>query len=256
MSGERAVLQRVQRILDQLLPLGDLEPAGEEIGIVRRRRDQGEDLAVPGIERDDRADLAFELALGLLLQLGVDGEGQRSARAPDLAPELLDRLAVAVDDHDALAVLAAQACVVLELDAAPPDPVADPQSLERIGELLRSRLAEVAQNVGRLDSQAVEAAVRDVDLELWMRELFDLEARHLVERQALGEEHRLEGGHAAVALEESLELGERPVEDRRREFQAGREVGGPAAVEQQVVAREVLDQDAAVAVEDRRRAAP
>ena len=63
-------------------------------------------------------------------------------------------------------------------------------------------------------------------------------------------EDRLEDRDTAVVLEERLEVAGRLAEDLGDEIHRELRVAAPAAVDQQVVARDVLDQEPAVAVVD------
>ena len=137
---------------------------------------------------------------------------------------LLEELAAAVDDHHPLAVLAAQLGVVGLLDPLLADHVARLVGALRLLDLLGWGLAQVAEDVGGLLAVAVEAQVLDLDLELRVLEPLDAEAGHLGEGEVLGEEHRLEHRHAAVLLEDLLQLGHRPAEHAGGEPEAVLEV--------------------------------
>jgi hypothetical protein len=92
--------------------------------------------------------------------------------------------------------------------------------------------------------------VPHLDLQLRVLEPGDADPRHLREREALGEEHGLELGDGAVAGEERPELGQGAPQHLGGEAKAAVEVLRAAPVDQQVVARDVLDQQAPVAVVD------
>ena len=249
---DRPVLQRVVGVVDQRLPVGLLEAAGEQVGVERRRGDQGEDLAVPGIHRHHRPHLlrAVEPAGGLLLEVEVDRQGEVLAGDRRVALVLLEQLAAAVDHHHPLAVPPAQLGVVGLLDPLLADHVARLVGAVRLGDLVQAGLAQVAEDVSGLLAVAVEAQVLDLDLELRVLELLDAEAGHLGEREVLGQEHRLEHRHAAVLVEDLLQLGHRPAEHAGGVPEAVIEARRAAAVDHQAVAGDVLDQQAPLAVED------
>ena len=84
----RVVEQRLVGILDQLLVVGGADPAGEQVVVVGRQADEGEDLAGLRVHHDDDATLEADLphrplerGFGVLLLLGVDREVERVARA-------------------------------------------------------------------------------------------------------------------------------------------------------------------------------
>ena len=165
---------------------------------------------------------------------------------------LLEQLAAAVDDHHPLAVPAAQLGVVGLLDPLLADQVARlVDAVRRLASPRRVGLAQVAEDVGRLLAVAVEALVLHLDLELRVLEPLDAEARHLREGEVLGQQHRLEHRHAAVAGGGSA-ADRRPAgRGRPRRYQRlWSRRRRPAAVDHQVVARDVLDQQAPLAVED------
>jgi hypothetical protein len=239
-------------VVDQRLPVGLLEPAGEQVGVERGGRDQGQDLAVAGIHGHHRAHLlgAVEPAGRLLLEVEVDRQGQALARCRGDALVLLKELAAAVDDDHPLAVLAAQVGVVGLLDPLLADHVPRLEDALRLLDLVQGGLAQVAEDVGGLLAVAVEPLVLDLDRELRVLEPLDAEARHLGEGEILGQQHRLERRDTAVLLQDLLEVGDRPGEHAGGEPEAVAEARGPAAIDHQAVAGDVLHQQPPFAVED------
>ena len=68
------VEQGVVGVVEDGLPVGVGEAAGELVGIEGGAGDHGEDLAGVGVEGDDGPVLAFEGVLGGTLDVEVDGE--------------------------------------------------------------------------------------------------------------------------------------------------------------------------------------
>jgi hypothetical protein len=83
-----------------------------------------------------------------------------------------------------------------------------------------------------------------------MLEAGDAEVRHLREREVLGQQHRRVGRRGLVARQRRAQVAERRAERAGGKAQAGVDTRRAAAVEQQVVARNVLDQEPALAVVD------
>ncbi len=84
----------------------------ERIGVIAGMRNQGQDLAIARIHGHHGAVVIAEGDLGRLLQVEIDSEFQIMARFGVLRPENAHLAPVAVDNHVARAVFAAQDLIV------------------------------------------------------------------------------------------------------------------------------------------------
>ena len=154
------VHQRVVGVSDELVPVGAVDADGKGVGIEAGTRDHGENLAIARVHGHDGAVAVAECQFGGALQVVVNGQSQVLAGDGVLDSEVADLAAVAVDNHFAGTVLAAQQLVVGLLDAGLAHHVAGlVVGKARIVQIVFAHLAHVADQVRGKAVARIKAAL-------------------------------------------------------------------------------------------------
>ena len=140
------VVQGVERVADQLVPLRRFQVTGEEIGVERRLREEDPHRAVARVEGEHGADLSRHRLGRFALEGKVECDLQRPSSDGGLLVERRDLLAESVHHHDQVSGRAAQHVLVGALDAGPAHELAGAEA-GVVGELLGRDLAELAHEV-------------------------------------------------------------------------------------------------------------
>ena len=278
-AGERPVQERPFRVLVQLAPGGGGERRNEAREVVARRARKGEHLAVPGVQDDCRAAAVAERALGGALQPGVDREDDVAALDGVRGGIGLALVAEHVDAEHLGAAAAGEDAVERLLDAPAPEQLVRGVVERRGAGLVGAGLGGVgvrrvgrrgavgvdvapgvADHVARQVPERIHAVLLDDDVDAGERIGPFGEARELVGREvAVGDERDRPALPEVAPDRVAVQLGLAP-DDEREVPRPGEDLlhgVGPAAgraqlveVERGAVARAVVGEDGAVAVED------
>ena len=182
----------------ELLPEAGLDAGGEAVGVVGGGRGEGQDLPRLGVEGHRAARAASEHRLRRLLQLRVEGEGERGAVLIGHALGLAHLQPAAVHDHPPDAVLPHEAAVVLGLEArlAHERPRLEPRELRQQHLPLRD-LPHSTQGVGGGGGQRVGAQGHHLHAHLGQLAAPGLHRGHVPERGVGAQHDQLEGRGAA-----------------------------------------------------------
>ncbi len=145
----RAIHQRMRRVIHQIVPVLGSDAAGEQIGIEGRAAHHGEHFAIARIERHHGAAAILHGQFGYGLQVEIDGQLQGLAGDRFLVvAQHAAFISEAVHFDAPLAVHAHQDVVVLALDAVLADDVAlmEARELGRV-EFRLAHFADVADDV-------------------------------------------------------------------------------------------------------------
>ncbi len=207
---------------DQLVPFIAMDADCERIGVVAGMRNQGQDLAIARIHRDHGAVVFAQGDLGCLLQVEIDGEFQIMARLGVLGSENAHLAAVAVDDHVARAVVAAQDLIVGLFHARLSDHVPGlVVGIARLVQVVFADFADISDQVGREPVAGIEAALLVDGLQLRKLVAVGLDKRLLVGGDVLLDGDGLVAGRDAEVAQRSPQLFQIEVQPLRNHGQVG-----------------------------------
>src|SRR5688500_14817283 len=187
---DRAVQQRVRRILHDAHPRLSVDRAGEAIDLEGRGRHHGEHVAGAWIHHHDGAGVVLHRALGRLLDPSIDRRDDLGAGLRLGLRDHADRPAHDVDLDLLAAIATAQELVEQALEAGLAHHVA--AAISALLELLVARLADVAEEMRGEPTIRVRTRRLDLDDHARELELPLLDLRDVFERQAATDPDGLE----------------------------------------------------------------
>ena len=213
--------------------------------------DHGENFAVARIHGDDGAVGVAESELGGALQIVVDGEFQVLAGDGVLGAEIADFATMAVDDLVARAVLPAEKLVVGFFDAGFADDVAGlVGGVARQVQIFFTDFADIADEVSGKAIARIEAALLVDGLEFGQFVAVGFDEGLLVGGDVLLDGDGLVAGRGAEMAKRGAELVKIEVEAVGDQGQVGVDVVALLADQEAGDGWVVVDQQAAVAVEE------
>src|SRR5262252_843564 len=118
MTLNRAVLERMPRIIHQVPVVCRGNSSGKKIRIVRRLADQGEHFARSRIKRDDGAHLLSDGVFSGALEIEINGSNQVIAGNVGLFAQFLHLSTETVDHNSSKSVFSDEQAVVLAFEAS------------------------------------------------------------------------------------------------------------------------------------------